>query len=97
LFLATILIFPIVFSLIQYYSYDQVGKNTEIIVTQPNVDPYNEKFTGSIENQLDRICDLADSLITPKTEFVLAPETALPFNFYEDEVERIIYYHYLNF
>jgi apolipoprotein N-acyltransferase len=95
LFLATILIFPIVFSLIQYYSYDQIGKNTEIIVTQPNVDPYNEKFTGSIENQLDRICDLADSLITPKTEFVLAPETALPFNFYEDEVERIIHYHYL--
>ncbi len=95
LFLASILIFPIVFSIIQYYSYDQVGKNTEIIVTQPNVDPYNEKFTGSIENQLDRICDLADSLITPKTEFVLAPETALPFNFYEDEVERIIYYHYL--
>jgi apolipoprotein N-acyltransferase len=90
-----LLILPITFSMIQYFTYQEIGKNTEVIVTQPNVDPYNEKFSGSVESQLDKVCDLADSLITPKTEFVLAPETALPFSFYEDEVERIIHYHYL--
>jgi apolipoprotein N-acyltransferase len=78
-----------------YYNSPDIGTPTQVVVTQPNVDPYNEKFTGNIEDQLDRICDLADSKTNKKTDFVLAPETALPFSFYEDEVERIIYYHYL--
>jgi apolipoprotein N-acyltransferase len=92
---ASILIVPIIGSLIMYYNSPDIGTPTQVVVTQPNVDPYNEKFTGNIEDQLDRICDLADSKTNKKTDFVLAPETALPFSFYEDEVERIIYYHYL--
>jgi apolipoprotein N-acyltransferase len=93
--IAAVIIIPISISLIQFYSYEEYGKDTEIVVTQPNVDPYNEKFTGSINDQLNDICDLADSKVTEKTDFVLAPETALPFLFYEDEIKRIIYYHYL--
>jgi apolipoprotein N-acyltransferase len=92
---ASILIVPMVGSLIMYYNSPDIGTPTQVVITQPNVDPYNEKFTGNIENQLDRICDLADTKVSKKTDFVLAPETALPFSFYEDEVERIIYYHYL--
>lgn len=86
---------PIGVSLIQYVSYEELGKDTEIVVTQPNIDPYNDKFSGSIHEQLNEICDLADQKATDKTAFVLAPETALPFTFYEEEVERIIYYPYL--
>lgn len=86
---------PISVSLIQYASYEELGKDTEIVVTQPNIDPYNDKFSGSIHEQLNEICDLADQKATDKTAFVLAPETALPFTFYEEEVERIIYYPYL--
>jgi apolipoprotein N-acyltransferase len=93
--LAFSLIFPITFSLIQYSLYEDKGKNTEIVITQPNIDPYNEKFSGSVNDQLNKICDLADKHISKNTDFVLAPETALPFSFYEDEIQRIIYYHYL--
>ncbi len=93
--LAFTLIFPITFSMIQYVVYKDFGTDTEIVVTQPNIDPYNEKFTGSVNDQLDKICDLADKNISENTDFVLAPETALPFSFYEDEIQRIIYYHYL--
>ena len=90
-----VLILPITCSLYLYYnSYDE-GVDTNVIVSQPNVDPYNEKFTGSIESQLDKICDLVDKKASDATDFVLAPETALPFSFYEDEVDRIIYFHYL--
>lgn len=90
-----LLVVPISISLFQYYGYEEKGINTEVVITQPNIDPYNEKFTGSVTEQLNDICDLADTLVTEKTDFVLAPETALPFSFYEDEVKRIIYYHYL--
>jgi apolipoprotein N-acyltransferase len=93
--LVALIIIPITISLTQYFSYSEVGKDTEVVVTQPNIDPYNEKFTGSVKDQLDKICDLADRNTTKKTAFVLAPETALPFSFYEDEVERIIYFPYL--
>lgn len=86
---------PMLISLIQFYTYEEQGKDTEIVVTQPNIDPYNEKFTGSVKEQLNKICDLADQQTTDKTDFVLAPETALPFSFYEEEVRRIIYYPYL--
>lgn len=90
-----ILLIPITISWIQYATYEEQGIDTEIVITQPNIDPYNEKFTGSVEQQLNTICDLADEQTTDQTDFVLAPETALPFSFYEEEVKRIIYYPYL--
>lgn len=90
-----LVIVPMIISLIQYATYKEQGTDTEIVVTQPNIDPYNEKFTGSVKEQLNKICDLADQQATDKTDFVLAPETALPFSFYEEEVRRIIYYPYL--
>lgn len=95
LFLSLIVFVPIVCSVIMYVSYEDVGKDTEVVVTQPNVDPYTEKFIGSVSEQLAKICDLADIRVSPETDFVLAPETALPFEFYEDEVERSIYFHQL--
>ncbi len=95
LILALMIAIPITISLIQYTSYEDKGKETEIVVTQPNIDPYNEKFTGSVNEQLNRICDLGDLKVSPKTDFILAPETALPFSFYEDEIQRVIYFHYL--
>lgn len=93
--LAVLVLLPAIISLLQYVTYKENGKDTEVVVTQPNIDPYNDKFTGSVQQQLNKICDLADQLATDKTDFVLAPETALPFSFYEDEVKRIIYFPYL--
>lgn len=90
-----LLFVPMSVSLVQYYNSEDVGTNTNVVLAQPNIDPYNEKFTGSVNDQLDKICDLIDKKANDETDFVLAPETALPFTFYEDEVERIIYFHYL--
>ena len=93
--LVAVLFVPAAISLIQYFSYTEKGKKSEIVVTQPNVDPYLEKFVGSVADQLDKICNLADIKVSPETDFVLAPETALPFEFYEDEVQRSIYFQHL--
>ena len=90
-----ILITPIILSLYQYEHSIDIGVDADVIVSQPNVDPYSEKFGGSVQDQLDKICDLVDRKANDETDFVLAPETALPFTFYEDEVDRIIYFHYL--
>lgn len=92
---AGIVTVPMIVSLILFYNYEDKGVDSEIVVIQPNIDPYTDKFSGEILPQINAICDLADSLVTPKTEFVLAPETALPYLFVEEEVKRVIYYHYL--
>lgn len=50
----------------------------EIVLVQPNVDPYNEKFQyESADIQLMKMLDLAQSKITDSTKIVLFPETAL--------------------
>lgn len=67
----------------------------EVVVVQPNIDPYNDKFSGRIQPQLDKIFNLADSLVTPKTAFVIAPETALPYLFSEDQFNRVSFNQYV--
>jgi apolipoprotein N-acyltransferase len=50
-----------------------------VVILQPNIDPYTEKFSGmSSEDQISRLVSLAESKITDSTDLVLAPETALP-------------------
>lgn len=95
---AVALFFPMILSLLLYVSYEEEQHPYEVVVTQPNVDPYNEKFNGSSDmQQLLRILDLADKTVTKKTQLVLAPETALSPNyaFDESELHQLTFYHSL--
>ena len=73
-----IIILPICLSLLRYYNYNEKGEVREVVVLQPNIDPFIEKFSGiSAEEQTRRLISLAASVITDSTDYVLAPETAL--------------------
>lgn len=70
---------PMVLSLYMYSNYSERGSIQNVVVLQPNIDPYTEKFSGmSSEDQISRLVSLAESKITDSTDIVLAPETALP-------------------
>ncbi len=87
--IATILIIPIIFSIIIYTRYTETENPIQIVVVQPNIDPYKEKFGGmSEEEQMDRILSLAREKITPQTKYVLAPETAIPRSSDEKLIEK---------
>ncbi|MFN3916893.1 MAG: apolipoprotein N-acyltransferase [Flavobacteriales bacterium] len=62
------------------------GTYKEVVVVQPNVDPYKEKFEGGLspEEQIERITTLAKSELTEKTALVVTPETAIPFSLDEE-------------
>jgi apolipoprotein N-acyltransferase len=64
------------------------GGGTEVVVVQPNVDPYNEKFSGSYKEQLNTMLDLAETMIDSSTACVVFPETALTENLWENNLER---------
>lgn len=90
------LFIPLSSSLFTYYNYTDQGKKVEVVISQPNIDPYNDKFGGlDPKLQLKRMADEVDKKITPNTSFVLAPETAIPYNIDEAIFKETTPYAYL--
>ncbi len=84
-----IIFVPIVISLIRYATYSEKINPVNVVAIQPNIDPYGEKFSDmSNEMQLIRILQIASEKINDSTEYLLAPETALPHNLWEDELNE---------
>lgn len=68
---------PIVLSGILYSSHREEKAPYEVIIIQPNIDPYGDKFNRSEMEQLHNIMSQADKKVTRNTRMVIAPETAL--------------------
>ena len=93
LVLAGVLIVPCMLSYALYISVDSriasSGlKKQRVIVVQPNIDPYNEKFISDPQLQIDKTIDL----ITERTKlsnasYIVLPETFLTDNFWEDQLQ----------
>lgn len=82
---------PIAISYYQYYNYQETGDEIEVVVMQPNIDPYTEKFIGTdnfipFDQQLDRFFQLSEQKITPSTDFLVWPETAIDYQFREERI-----------
>ncbi|MBL7964498.1 MAG: apolipoprotein N-acyltransferase [Flavobacteriales bacterium] len=77
----TVLVLPLLVSLVIYRTYQPKGVPLEVVVVQPNIDPYGEKF-GGVDPlvQLDRMMDQASEVMTDSTALVVFPETALQEN-----------------
>jgi apolipoprotein N-acyltransferase len=81
-----VLVFPILVSSGQYKNYREKGNSLNVLVIQPNIDPFTEKFSGiSSENQIRRILDLARENADDSINMVVAPETAWP-SLWEDSI-----------
>ncbi len=94
LLLGFIIVIPIIYSLIRYYTYEENGKIKNIVVVQPNIDPYTDKFNGlSFKTQVDLFLNTADSLTNKNTDYVIGPETAIPSGMWESEFENNLQIH----
>lgn len=71
------ILFPIGFSYFLYAQYQERGREVEVIVLQPNIDPYKEKYQKSENTIVNELIELSQSGLTKNTRFLLAPETAL--------------------
>lgn len=77
---AIVLLLPLGLSLWRYFSYPLPlkGAGVQVVVVQPNIDPYKEKFGGvDPQAQLERMLALAEEAMTERTRLVVFPETAL--------------------
>jgi apolipoprotein N-acyltransferase len=86
---ALLIIAPITISFIIFNNYTEEVNPIEVVIVQPNIDPYTEKFGGMSEaQQVDRILSLAKEKTTINTDFVIAPETAIPRGSEESVLEQ---------
>ena len=82
-----VVLVPVSFSLIRYYTYTEKSVPVNAVAVQPNIDSY-EKFTSlSVAAQLGILIKLSDSLAQPNTEYFIWPETAIP-NFADEDMIR---------
>jgi len=72
---------PIAYSLFIYHNYQEEKHPIEVVVIQPNVDPYNEKYSGPPEEQLLKMLELSGQKTTNNTRYLVGPETAIPGSF----------------
>jgi apolipoprotein N-acyltransferase len=73
---AVLLIGPISFSFIKYFSYVETENPKNIVIVQPNIDPYSEKYDAQAENEkLEKFLNLAGSKTDTETDFIIGPET----------------------
>jgi len=76
-------ILPAGISLTKYYTLEQKGTVSNVVVVQPNIDPYLKLEDIPPADQIKILTKLSDSLGQPNTEYFIWPETAIPS--YEDE------------
>lgn len=99
--LILLLFIPLVFSYILYFTHEEKGKDVEIVVVQPNLDCFEEKFiynarTGEnsttyvpYNEQVKRYFQLAETQITANTALVAFPETSLHEAFVEKDAPMV--------
>ncbi len=83
---------PIAFSLYRYRNYQEKTVPTQVVVVQPNIDPYQKWELNSAQNQLNILKKLSDSLGQVNTEYFIWPETAIPEYADEDRIRSNRYY-----
>ncbi|GAA4031798.1 apolipoprotein N-acyltransferase [Hymenobacter glaciei] len=86
------IVLPIGISYLIGATYQEKGPTEEVVVVQPNFDPYVEKFEGGpkfipYEEQLTRLLALSEQHLTPATKLIIWPETALEEPYWENTLE----------
>jgi len=88
-----IILVPAIISVARYMTIVQSDTNrNEIVIVQPNYDPFTEKFTVPFEIQLDKALSMAAGSVSNETSWVLTPETTVddPVNEIDTENDRYI-------
>ena len=77
--ISALIFIPIFISIYKYNSFQEkpVG-NVNVVLLQPELDPYNDKYSKDSLQILDELLTLAEQNSKRKVDFFIAPETAFP-------------------
>lgn len=83
---------PIILSLLMYARYEEKLNPANVVVVQPNIDPYKKYGFFSAEQQIKNLMHLSDSIGQVNTEYFIWPETAIPDYCNEDDIRSNLNY-----
>lgn len=85
---ALVVIIPISISLAKYFTAEQKGTPSNVVVVQPNIDPYQKLENIPPLEQVKILTHLSDSIGQTNTEYFIWPETAIPSYDNEDRIRE---------
>ncbi len=77
---------PILYSYFIYFNYREEFRPVNFVVVQPNIDPYSEQYNLPPRAVIGRIMSLAAPKIDSSTNFLVAPESAIQENMWENDM-----------
>lgn len=91
--LSLLVFVPVIISLVRFNSYSEPEDPVDIVVLQPNIDPYTQKFPDSedyisVEDQVGRFITMSEKQLTQSTQYLIWPETAIPRLLNEQELHN---------
>lgn len=83
----TLILSPIIVSWIMFSSYEEKKDPADVVVVQPNIDPYGDKF-GNMTGEEQLVIFLREAFLHSDSlvDLVVGPETALPYSIEENRI-----------
>jgi len=78
---------PMIISVIMYNQYTEKINPVDVVVVQPNIDPYNEEYNLDPMVVTERMLALAAEKSDSLTDFAVFPESAIQEYVFEDRIE----------
>ena len=66
---------PVLVSLIIYQNIEDPKREIEVVIFQPNIDPYDKKYNTTNKKFFKDFIEKSTPYITEKTSYILTPET----------------------
>ena len=83
-----VLLLPLFVSYHMYSNFETENEDTlKVLIVQPNIDPYTDKFNVGYEKQLADFITLSKTKLTAETQLLIGPETALLEGIWENKLE----------
>lgn len=87
IFLILLVVLLVSVSLILYTTYQEEGNSRNVLLVQPNIDPYSETFDdGAVNDKLMKFINLTESALTPDIDYIIGPETVFEQQWEEDKL-----------
>lgn len=88
-FFTFLILFPIIISLFIWNNYkDEPNKPVDVVVLQPNLEPYDENLQLRNYEIIDLLISMSQTKTDNNTSFILAPEGCLEERLWEDQMDK---------
>lgn len=72
--LSALILIPVLFSLVQYFTFREIGEKIEVVVVQPGYEPHYAEPNVPEQTKVERCLELATQKVTDSTDYLVFPE-----------------------